>query len=64
MQIAGLQLYDMDLGELAGALEMVPVQDRALAQVGPEVVDEYASFNVAGRDRPAVKANRAHQLRG
>jgi len=46
VQVAGFQLDDMDLAGLPNAVEVLPREHRAFAQVRPEVVDQYASFYV------------------
>ena len=64
MDVARLQLDDVDLCRGAHALEVPLAKDRPLAQVRTEVVDEYASFYMLGCRRPAVETNCTHQLRG
>ncbi|HEX9098227.1 MAG TPA: hypothetical protein VF956_01925, partial [Candidatus Dormibacteraeota bacterium] len=60
MQVARLELDDMDFTELPNPIQMTGREHRALAQVGTQVVDEYASFNVAGSRQPAVQPVSTH----
>jgi len=64
VQVARLELDDVDLAALPQAFDVLLAQDRALAQVGAEVVDEHASFYVSDGDGTSVKAMGFHQLRG
>ncbi|TMF10518.1 MAG: hypothetical protein E6I29_09405 [Chloroflexi bacterium] len=64
VQVAGLELDDVDLAALPQACEVLFAQDCPLAQVRAEVVDEHASFYVSGGGGTSVKAKCFHQLRG
>ena len=56
MQVTWLELDDVDLAAVTDAVEVLLTQDRALAQIGAKVVDEHASFYVAGRSLLAIEA--------
>jgi len=56
MQVTWLELDDVDLAAVTDAVEVLLTQDRALAQIGAKVVDEHASFYVAGRGGTSVEA--------
>jgi hypothetical protein len=49
---------------LAHLVEVPVREDGSLAQVGPEVVDEHASFYVASFGPRPFETNRSHYLRG
>src|SRR5262245_12948285 len=60
VEVAGLQLDDMDLARLPDALEVALLEHGPLAQVGAQVVDEYASFYVCGVGGRPVEADGLH----
>ena len=62
VNVAGLHLDQVDLAGRPHPVQMLRTEDRSFPEVGSEVMDEYASFNVAGRRRLAVQANGSHQL--
>ena len=64
MQVAGLELDDVDLSAAPHAVEVLFAEDGALPQVGTEVVDKHASFYVVRGDGTSVNAKGFHQLRG
>ena len=64
VQVAGLELHNVDLSAAPHTFEVLIAQDGALAQVGAQVVDEHASFYVGRSDGASVKAKGSHQLRG
>jgi hypothetical protein len=60
VQVARLELNEVDLAVLTDALEVLLAQHSPLAEVGPEVMNEHASFNVAGSGYRPVETNCFH----
>jgi cysteinyl-tRNA synthetase len=60
MYVSGLELHHVDLASLVNTVKVARLEDRTLAQVRPEVVDEHASFNVARLGGSPLEANRLH----
>src|SRR4029077_347255 len=60
VNVARLQLDDVDLAGPAHRVKVLGPQHRAFAQLVAEVVDEYASFNVAGCGGGSSQTNRTH----
>jgi hypothetical protein len=53
VDVARLQLHDVDLGDRPQTLEMARLQHGPLPQLGPKVVHKHATLDVTGRQRRA-----------
>ena len=60
VKVAGLELDQMYLMLLPDALQVPASEDRTLAQVWAEVMDEHPTVDVASLGGPALQSNRLH----
>ena len=60
MKVAGLELDQVYLMLLPDALEVPASEDRTLAQVWAEVVDEHPTVDIASLGGTALQSNRFH----
>ena len=60
MQVARLEGDDVHLDALVHSVEVLRLEHGAFAKVGPEVVDEHASFYVTGGRGTSFQAQGFH----
>jgi hypothetical protein len=60
VEVAALELNEVDLAVLTDSLEVLLAQHSPFPQIGPQVMDEHASFNVAGLGACPVQTDRFH----
>ena len=61
---ARFELHEVHLAGLPHTLEVPPPEDRSLAQIGPQVMNEDAAVHVAAFRGGSVQPDRFHLLRG
>ena len=64
VEVARFELYEVHLAGLPDSLEVPACEDRSLAQVGPQVMNEHATVDVAAFRGGSVQPDRFHLLRG
>src|SRR5882762_5952870 len=64
VEVAGFKLDEVHLAGLPDLLEMPASEDRPLAQVGPQVVNEHTAVDVTSLCFGSLQSYRFHLLRG